>query len=293
MSGEVRTKDVTVPARDGVELAATLFLPDRPADDAPFVLVGPAMGVPRRFYRRLATYLASQGLPALSFDHRGIGGSAPQDLRGYKATLYDWAEQDMAGALDWIEATHAPDRIVLKGHSLAGQLFGLVPGNDRIQRVLTVTSVKGYWRLWPRRHQPKLLSLWYVLVPLLTRTAGYFPARLAGLGGEDLPRGVAETWARWGKHPAYMVDPDGQPLHDGFASYTGKVRAYSFTDDWYAPWEPTQALVDLFEQADTEHVHVDPADRGLDEIGHFGFYRPRIGHGSGLWPEAVAWLIGR
>lgn len=285
-------KEIAIPARDGVELAGTLFLPDRPADGAPFVLVGAAMGVPRRFYHPFATYLADQGLPALSFDYRGIGGSAPDRLRGFEATLYDWAEQDVAGVLDWIETTQAPDRIVLAGHSVAGQLLGLVPGHHRVERMLTVTSVKGYWRLWPRRHRPKLLVLWYGLVPILTRTAGYFPARLAGLGGEDLPRGVAETWARWGKHPAYMVDSDGQPLHDGFAAYQGQVRAYSFTDDWYAPWEPSQALLDLFEQAETEHHHVDPADRGLDGIGHFGFYRPRIGHESGLWEEAVAWLTG-
>ncbi len=283
-------KQVGLPARDGYELAGTLFLPEAPIEAAPFVLVGPAMGVPRRFYRRFATYLADQGLPALSFDYRGIGGSAPDDLRGFEATLYDWAEQDMAGVLDWIEETQAPDRIVLAGHSVAGQLFGLVPGRDRVERVLTVTSVKGHWRLWPRRHRPKLLWLWYVVIPALTRTVGYFPARLTGLGGEDLPRGVAETWSRWGRHPDYMVDPEGRALYDGFASYQGHVRAYTFTDDWYAPWEPSQALIELFEQATTEHLHVDPTDRGLDGIGHFGFFRPPIGRQGGLWDEAVIWL---
>lgn len=285
-------KEVTIPARDGVELAGTLFVPDQPADGAPFILVGAAMGVPRRFYDRFATYLADQGLPAVSFDYRGIGGSAPEDLRGFEATLYDWAELDMAGVLDWIEETQAPDRIVLAGHSVAAQLFGLVPGNDRVDRVMAVTSVKGHWRLWARRHQPKLILLWYIMIPVLTRLTGYFPARLSALGGEDLPRGVAETWSRWGRHPDYMVDEDGQPLHGGFASYQGHLRAYSFTDDWYAPWEPTQALVDLYEQATTEHLHVDPADRGLGEIGHFGFYRPRIGRDGGLWDEAVVWLQG-
>jgi predicted alpha/beta hydrolase len=91
---------LTIHARDGFHLAADLFLPRGTPRAA--ALVAPAMGVPRAFYAPFGSHLAESGIAALTVDYRGIGGSRNGTLRGFRAELHDWAEQDLAGALDAI-----------------------------------------------------------------------------------------------------------------------------------------------------------------------------------------------
>src|SRR5215475_5986623 len=95
---DVFTDDITIPAVDGYELAATLFLPRGAKRHA--VLISSATAVPRKIYRGFAGYLARRGCTVLTYDYRGIGGSRqfamygynrPKSLKGFKATMADWA----------------------------------------------------------------------------------------------------------------------------------------------------------------------------------------------------------
>src|SRR6516165_2350916 len=82
--GPVRVEPLTLAARDGYALAATFF--GAASGGGPVVLLGSATGVPRLFYARFARFLASRGLSTLTLDYRGVGGSAPPRLRGFRAT---------------------------------------------------------------------------------------------------------------------------------------------------------------------------------------------------------------
>lgn len=277
-----------IQALDGRALAGRLFKPEAPSR-GPVVVLHGAMGVPQGFYGRLATYLAGQGLPAFTYDYRGIGASLSGSVANETADLVTWAEQDMAGAIAWARDRWPERRLVGLGHSLAGQIFGLAPNRHEVEALATVASVKGYHGLWPWHRRALLLALWYGLVPVLVRMFGYFPARFSGLGGEDLPGPAALQWARWGKSPHYLSTPEGTPLHDGHASYEGRLLAVSLEDDWYAPENAVAALVDLYSAATAEHRHVRPTDRGVEAIGHFGAMR-EPGQRAGLWEDLVAWL---
>lgn len=277
-----------VQARDGTRLAASRYAAE--PVQGPTTLVLPAMGVPRRFYDPFARHLATRGHRVLSIDYRGIGGSAPGRLRGYEATLADWPRLDVAGLVDHALEAHDPDRLVVAGHSVAGQFLGLVPNKDALERFFTVASVKGYWRQWRGRQAVSLWTLAHVAVPLTARLLGYLPSRWMGLGGEDLPAGVALEWARWIRHEDYVVDGDGDHPREAFASYEGSIRALSFADDWYAPARAVRALLEMYPNAETEHRRIDPREAGFDAIGHFGFFRPRR---RPLWDDAAAWLEGQ
>ena len=89
---EVFADDITFPATDGYSLAATLFMPHRARRGT--VLINSATGTPRKIYRPFATYLASRGFIALTYDYRGVGGSRPKSLLGFKASMADWAAKD-------------------------------------------------------------------------------------------------------------------------------------------------------------------------------------------------------
>ncbi len=278
---------VEIEARDGYRLEATRF--DAPTAPGQVTIVAPAMGVPRRFYDAFARGLADQGHRVVSFDYRGIGGSAPEHLPGCDARLLDWGRVDLASVIDHVLDAHAPDRLGLVGHSVSGQILGLADNADAIDRTLMVASVKGHWRLWSGRQAAILWVYSHLAVPVLARVLGYLPARWIGLGGEDLPRDVALDWARWIRHPDYVVDETGQHPSEAYARYTGEIRALSFEDDWYAPPDGVEALLAMYPNAVTEHEHLVPRQHGLDGIGHFGYFRKPC---RPLWVEAAAWLAG-
>ena len=273
-------------ARDGFPLAADLFLPAGSPRAA--ALVAPAMGVPRGFYAAFAEHLAREGIAAMTLDYRGIGGSRAGTLRGFRASLHDWAEQDLAGALDAIGARAPGVPLLWVGHSVGGQLFGVLE-DAPVRAALFVGAQNGHWRLWPFVGRLGMLALWYAVVPAVVPVFGRLPAAVLG-GGEDVPAGVAREWAAWGRSREYVMSYARPRGGRGFARFAGPIRSYAIADDGYAPLATVSALARCYSAARTEVRVVRPADAGTRAIGHFGFFRPRAG--KALWDEASRWLLG-
>jgi predicted alpha/beta hydrolase len=122
----------------------------------------------------------------------------------------------------------------------------------------------------------------------VSRLNGYFPARLFGQG-EDLPGGVALEWASWCRHPGYIVGALG--AQEAYARFAAPIRAYSITDDRYAPLKAVEAFLEFYPNAVRNVERVDPAQAGGGPIGHFGFFRERFK--DTLWKDAADWMEGR
>jgi predicted alpha/beta hydrolase len=272
-----------IPARDGYPLEADWW-PGREDRGAPVVVIAGALGVGRRYYRAFASHLAAHGMAVVTFDYRGIGGSAPRRLRGFGARARDWGQLDLAGVLGWLGARRDPATITVVGHSIGGQLLGMVPPATRFGRALLVAAQAGSWHHWSGLGRVALLGLWYAALPALTATAGMLPMRWFGLG-DNVPAGVAREWAAWARCPDYLFDPrHGLDLR-GFSRLDVPLRAYSFADDFYAPLPAVQALLARYPAAAIEHRHLTKLPR---PVGHFGFFREGVV--PELWREAVAWL---
>lgn len=283
--GTVSESVHTVRASDGYPLAATRFSPAVPS--AGPVLVAPATGVRRPFYGRFARFLAGRGHTVVTFDYRGIGDSRPARLRGFSARMRDWGERDLAAMIAWTSRHDPGGRTALVGHSVGGQLLGLAPDAARVSALVAVAAQSGWWGHWSGARRYALALLWHVVMPGLTHLAGFFPGRILRLG-EDLPPGVALEWARWCRNPRYMTDEEGTPLRPHFHRFEGRILAYSFSDDGFAPRPAVEALIGFYRRARTAHRHVEPASIGLDRLGHFGFFRE--GARRTLWEETAAWL---
>lgn len=278
------TESLRIRARDGMSLAADLFLPRGVPRGA--VLVAPAMGVPRTYYAAFAAHLAGAGLAALTLDYRGIGDSRNGTLRGFEAALHDWAEQDLAGALDTLAARVPGAPILWVGHSMGGQLFGLLD-DPRVEGALFVGAQSGHWRLWPGASRLALLAWWHA-VPVLVSVFGRLPGAALG-GGEDVPAGVAREWAAWGRDRDYVLSYARPRGGLGFGRFAGPLLSYAISDDGYAPVPTVAALVRCYSAARAELRVVEPGQVGERTIGHFGFFRPRFG--PTLWAEASGWLL--
>jgi predicted alpha/beta hydrolase len=247
------------------------------------------MAVRRGFYDAYASWLGARGFAVLTLDVRGVGGSRPKEITELEDDLLDVARADLAAGLDWLEEHHPGAPLLYVGHSLGGQLLGALPDPNRVEAAVLVATANAHWRLWEGLDRWKLAALWWALIPVLTRLYGYFPSRLVGLG-EDLPPGVARNWARWGRHPAYVVDEEGRPIREGYRSYGGRIRAYTFPDDEMAPAGPAEEMLGWYRAAEVGHLHPAPDDLGRERVGHFGFFREASR--GGLWPESAAWLAG-
>jgi predicted alpha/beta hydrolase len=286
----MKIEDLRVPATDGMRLAATLFQPDGPTAGRPFLLITSAVGVKRAFYRKLASYLCDQGFSVLCFDYRGIGDSRPQSLVRFKATMSEWGEKDIAGIIDWIASEHASEKLMVIGHSVGVQLVGLAPNNGRIRAMLAIAGQSGYWGLWDFPRNYGMAAFWYLLVPTITAAFTYFPARRLGLG-EDLPGGVILEWARWCRHPDYIVDYTGKAKRRHFETFAAPILYYTFADDRYAPPAAVEHLMNCYSGAAKIGRHILPSEFGLRAIGHFGYFREPMK--PLLWAEAAEWLTRR
>jgi predicted alpha/beta hydrolase len=272
---------ITLPATDGYALAGSLFAPDEAPERV--LLVAPATGVRRRLYDAYAEYLASLGFGVVTWDWRGTGDSRPPRLRGFSATMSDWARRDLAGVIDWAGACFPGARLFALGHSFGGQGVGLAHNAGRLEGLLAVAAQSGWWRHWPAGQRWKYALLWHALMPAATHLLGYFPARRLGTG-EDLPRGVALEWARWCRSPDYLGD------WAGHQALRAPILALSFGDDPFAPRAAVEALLARYGSPRKEHRHVSPAEHGGAPIGHFGFFRE--GRVPALWAQTADWLGG-
>lgn len=279
-----RREPACVRATDGYPLGGTWHSPRGTVRAA--ALMAGAMGVKSRFYAAFADHLAAQGVGVLTVDYRGVGLSRTHRLRGFSAGMMDWAEGDLQGAADAVQARWPAVPFLWVAHSLGGQLMGFV--RAPIHRALFVASQSGYWGHWKGAGKLGMAALWHVGIPVMVRVTGKLPMKLARQG-EDVPAGVGADWARWGRHKRYFgptIDRRGGAY---FGQYQGEIRSYHFSDDAYAPPTAMQELLDTYPRARRELKVLKPADVGAKEIGHFGFFWPTFK--QTLWKDASAWLL--
>jgi predicted alpha/beta hydrolase len=277
-------------AADGYALQGCLYGDPQACHSA--LLIVSAMGVPQRYYADFAQWLAAQGHAVFTFDYRGIGASRPanmqRSLRGLQADVNTWAEQDTVAALAFLDAKVSPSTpIHWLGHSLGGQIFGMVANRQRVSKMVTIGVGTGYWLHQTLKVRSYVWWLWFVVAPLAMRWHGYFPGRrLRKIG--DLPLGVMQQWRRWCLNRDYLVGEGGDAVRANYAAITTPMLSLSFTDDEYMSARNTTHMHGFYANAPREMRRIAPLDVGAQRIGHFGFFRQRSA--ATLWPQVTQWL---
>lgn len=202
------------------------------------------------------------------------------------ARMRDWGAKDLAGVLAWAKEEHGVLPLVGVGHSAGGQMLALAEGSERYQAFVGVAAQSGYWRHWPAPAKWRRAFDWHVLLPTFAHAFGRVPR---GLGlGDGLPKGVALEWARWCRHPDYILSEETEARRAQLAKLAFPFLSYSFEDDSYGPKAAADWWAAQFVSAKVERRHLAPQDVGVDKLGHFGFFRRH--QGGALWERTAEWL---
>ncbi len=277
-------------AADGRALAGHWV---RAAPDArrAVLLVNAATGFPQSFYFNLAGFAATRGYDALIYDYRGMGRSAPQDLRTETARMSDWGLLDMRAALAAAAESAGGLPVATLGHSVGGQFLGLLANHSLARAHVQVATSVGYWR-W--EHAPfRYLAWWFWRVhgPLMLALKGYVPTG-GGWSGLPLPRGVYAEWRRWCLRPGHFGPDLATYLSDQvFAQIRAPVLSIGFEDDPIATRRTVGELMKFFPNAQYESRWYAPRDLQVRAIGHGGFFSARVG--AAMWPQTFDWLDGK
>ncbi len=275
-------EDIIIKTRDGWELHASLFI--GPNKRGPVVLVSSATGVPRRFYRHFARYLADDGAQAvLTYDYRGMSGPISRS-QAFSLQIAQWATIDMPAVAEHLKARFPECDLRGIGHSFGGQALGLSGVSHRFSRYMTIAAGSGY--LGHTREPEKLSRAMNTIGRPLALVLGTLP-RWAGFG-EPIPYGAFNQWRKWCNSPNYFMDDKNVPETARFALVKLPMLAVGFEDDPWATRKGVEALVSWYSNAQIR-LHWFAGRELPRPVGHLGFFRSE--HRETLWPQLSDWLM--
>lgn len=282
----VEQSDVVISAPGDWELAGSLYTDalNEPRPNQPVVMISSAAGVPRWFYANFAGYLVQAGCAAVvTYDYRGIAGSAGDRSRWPTLHMKDWALLDFPAVCSWMRARYPNHHLIGVGHSYGGQALGLSGVADRFARFATVATMSGYWA---DLDEPR--SVWLrtqVFGRLAVKLMGYVPKAVSP--GEAMPGTIFVNWADWIRKPDYFFSDPDLPEVSRFSDVTLPYLSIGLSDDPWGTHKAVTSFMDHYDQADLRQIWLQPTHSG--EIGHLGFFRKR--HEATHWPVIRDFVI--
>jgi predicted alpha/beta hydrolase len=276
---------LVIPTQDGYQLAATEFRPK--TGNGIGIIINGATGVLRKYYQAFAEHLCDSGFTVLTYDFRGIGDSKNKADHAPEPSMLHWGQRDMDAVFNLFSTRHPELTIKGIGHSIGGQLLGVMPNNNRYVSFLNIASQHIYWKNWNWKDRPIATLFFFVILPFFYTFAGGLPKWV--LGAEYLPKQVAKDWSRFGRKKAWIADEKGRPLREGFLGFTGRMKLIGMADDnRFAPPWAVKKLAQTYKNADKELRIIDPKEYDMKSIDHFGFFQRKMNKHA--WNECVQWL---
>ncbi len=269
-----------ISTEDGLDLPIKIY--DSLSPKA-LVIIAPAMGVKLRYYHKFSEHLSTQGYLTILFNYRGIEQSKPDQKKNFKPYLHQWGVFDLSAVIRYAKNNANGAPVYLVAHSVGGQMFGLAPNNHKVDKAFFIGSQSGYWGHWDGFNRMKVFVFWHFLIPSFSKLFGYFPAKSFGLF-EDLPGGVAEEWAKWGRSKDYLFGHIYM-AKESFSKFRSQIIAYSFEDDFFAPKKAVQALLTSYANAEIYHYHYKPSELNIPSVGHFAFFKEK--HKDIFWNRLI------
>lgn len=278
-----------IPTCDGVGLEVLLVKENERYHPRGVVAIMPGIGYPKEYYLKFALFLADAGFIVAITDYRGQGKSRPENFKNYSINIIDWAMYDMSDVINWLEEKHPNLPLLLIGHSIGGQLIGLLPNHYKIKAAVMIAVSGGYWRWTTKKTKGISLFLWYLFVPLSNFLFGYTKGSLIP-GFVDLPKGIASDWRKWCCNPKYLFHYLGKDLPAGkYSDIKFPIYYWRATDDQIATEKNADVFLSHLPNAQLQKNVLTPEELGVKAIGHDQMFKQSFE--KTVWLPIRQWLI--
>ncbi len=218
----------------------------------------------------------------LLYDYRGIGESAPADLRRSEIYMHEWGTLDMNAVLDYLVFEIKVTDIIWLGHSIGAQLVGFLKNQQHIKKVTSISAALGYWGYFPYPMRACVWLLWYVIGPLLIKFYGYGQMQKIGLG-ENLPKNAILEWREWCTNKIYYSDFLKKEMGmDKFYNFKIPITALYLSDDYIANDRTATLMMQFFPNVESKLFKINVKKFTDDKVGHVGIFRKKFE--QTLWP---------
>jgi len=259
-----------VTAADGHAFEIALYPAAK--NQAPLLLVGPAMGTPARIYAPLAEAFAAQGLNTAVIELRGIGSSSLRAGRGTDFGYRDLVETDWSAALAALRERFADSPVFLFGHSLGGQVAVLhaAARPDQVDGAVIVAAGSVYHGGWSGLKRLGILAFTQ-FAGSLAGLLGYFPGKRVGFGGTEA-KALMQDWARLARSGRFDLSGAGLDYEAALSQLPLPVLGLSFEDDSFAPHRAQKNLLDKLVRARVTHLPLSERDTGA-RLDHYNWIK--------------------
>lgn len=277
----MRKEKTKIRTKDGRTISATSFVPEKA--NGKNIIVAPAAQFTQRDYEPFSVFFQQLGYHVITFDYRGVGDSAPDELKGYVAGLHQWAVQDMDAVIRHVKNNFPNQELIFVGHGVGGELVGLAQASQYINRLVLASSSLSCKRLWTWRGRLRIAAM-KTVGRLANKWFGYFPGKRLGIL-RDLPKGVVHEWADWCDHPNGLFDVFPE---NNYRKLQVPLVTFSFSNDWLTPDKAVEGLLQYFSGACITWYHVNPHYQGLKKNESYCFFAKN--YQTNLWPTLQQWL---
>jgi len=278
---------ITITAPDGYALSALFGHPKKNGRST--IVISAATGVRKEFYINFARFLMDNGYHVVLYDYRGIGESAADDIKTSAIYMHEWGTQDMNAVLNYL-VERGFIGVIWLGHSIGGQLVGLLENRQHVRKVISINAALGYWGYFPYPMKMVVWLLWYIIGPLLINIYGYGVMKKIGWG-ENLPRNVILEWRSWCISKTYYMDFLKHKIKSHcFYNFTVPITAIYISDDFIANDKTAPLMKQFFPNAPYELIKLDVGRYTSHKVGHTGIFRKRFA--EVLWPLLLQTIHG-
>ena len=262
---------------DGFRLGAVLYARDGMRDPANAAVFNAGGGLSTLRYRHFLRFLATEGIPVIAYDYRGVGMSRPARWRGFDAGIEDWFELDHAAAIAALQGRFPEARLASVSHSIGCLIAAAAPNAAALHQMVFVAPHTGYWGDYRQPWRWPMALMWHVLMPATARIVGHFPASRLRLG-DDLPRRVALQWGAR-RTPDYRPGATGGDATretvalDRMARLTVPALVISITDDAFAPEVAVRRFLMGLPRVPAARRIIGPLTSSDAPVGHHGLFR--------------------
>lgn len=273
-------KKIIITAVDGYKLSALYCSPI--AENKGMVVISSATGIKKEFYISFARYLVQNGYNVLLYDYRGIGESAPEDLKTLHSYMHEWGTMDMNAILNYLVDQKGLTGVIWFGHSLGAQLVGFLIKQQHVKKIISVNAAVGYWGYFPFPMNIVVCVLWYLIYPLMIGIYGY--GKMSKIGwGENLPANVLSEWRQWCLCKNYYKKFLKKNFYtDNFYWITTPITALYISDDYIANDKTVPLMQQFFPNAPYEIFKIQTKKYTRDKVGHIGIFKKKFE--NSLWP---------